>query len=109
MRTEDVRAPTTLAVDTSFKRIVSKFTRKEVTVEERQAIDNLMSNSTKYKVKGRAGSRTVYDDFVANIIIPMGVEVQSGLSIEEKFDIYCKVTILHAYIRQHILIDTRRS
>lgn len=94
-RISDIRAPTTKAIDTAFMRIIQRYVRKVITPDERKAIDNLKSNTADYKVKSKAETCTVYDTFIADILVPMGNEAESGLDIDQKFEIYCKVKPLH--------------
>lgn len=76
--------PRALAINMVFARIMRKYIRKEITPEERSAIDNLVSHRDNFV-------RPIYDDFMKSSTLHLGSDAKSGLSVEQGFEVYCKV------------------
>ncbi|KAF1344899.1 hypothetical protein BDV97DRAFT_373252 [Delphinella strobiligena] len=89
-----------LAINMAFARVMRKYVRNEITSEERSAIENLVSHRDNF-------IRPIYDDFVKTSMLHLGTDAKSGLSVDEGFEIYCKIltnsmSIRHANVQESL-------
>lgn len=72
---------------------MQKFARKEVSPEQRDALDNLEGH------REESVNDSMYTDFLNSSFVSRESEAIMGLTSDEIFDIYCKASRFHLICR----------